>query len=89
MLILLDTRNYLAFGGQHIQDSWHLDLNGNFPTFAGWVLPTDKDILLIADDDQKRKRLWCGLAGWVLTDCGLPCRRYDGLVDRWACPQAV
>ena len=51
--IILDTRSYLAFGGQHISGAWHLDLNGNFPTFAGWVLPTDKQILLVADDYEK------------------------------------
>lgn len=51
--IVLDSRNYLSYGSQHIKGSWHLDLNGNFPTFAGWVLPTDKDILLIADDYDK------------------------------------
>jgi len=50
---VLDTRNYLAFGSQHIPKAWHLDLNGNFPTFAGWVLPTDKDFLLVADDYDK------------------------------------
>jgi glyoxylase-like metal-dependent hydrolase (beta-lactamase superfamily II)/rhodanese-related sulfurtransferase len=50
---LVDIRNYLAFGGQHIPNSWHLDLNGNFPTFAGWVLPTDKDFLIVADDYSK------------------------------------
>ncbi|MBN1932473.1 MAG: MBL fold metallo-hydrolase [Desulfobacterales bacterium] len=52
-LAVLDTRSYHAFAGQHIAASWHLDLNGNFPTFAGWVLPTDKDILLVADDYKK------------------------------------
>ncbi len=52
-IALLDTRGYHAFAGQHIPGVWHLDLNGNFPTFAGWVLPTDKDILLIADDYRK------------------------------------
>lgn len=51
--VLLDTRGYHAFASQHIPDVWHLDLNGNFPTFAGWVLPTDKDILLIAGDYKK------------------------------------
>jgi glyoxylase-like metal-dependent hydrolase (beta-lactamase superfamily II)/rhodanese-related sulfurtransferase len=50
---VLDTRSYHAFGGQHVPGSWHLDLNGNFPTFAGWVLPTDKDILLVAEDYKK------------------------------------
>lgn len=49
-MVVLDTRSYHAFASQHIAGAWHLDLNGNFPTFAGWVLPTDKDILLVADD---------------------------------------
>ena len=50
---VLDSRSYLAFGSQHIPGAWHLDLSGNFPTFAGWVLPTDKDFLLVADDYGK------------------------------------
>ena len=50
---LLDTRNFLAFGSQHIANSWHLDANGNFPTFAGWVLPIDKDFIIIADDHNQ------------------------------------
>jgi len=33
----------------HIPGAWSLDLNGNFPIFAGWVLSTDTDILLVAD----------------------------------------
>jgi glyoxylase-like metal-dependent hydrolase (beta-lactamase superfamily II)/rhodanese-related sulfurtransferase len=52
-VLVLDARSYHAFGSQHIPDAWHLDLNGNFPTFAGWLLPTDKDILLVAEDYQK------------------------------------
>ncbi|MFO7942782.1 MAG: rhodanese-like domain-containing protein [Anaerolineales bacterium] len=52
-IVLLDARGYHSFASQHIPGVWHLDLNGNFPTFAGWVLPTDKDILLIADDYKK------------------------------------
>lgn len=48
--LVLDTRSYHAYAGQHIPGAWHLDLNGNFPTFAGWVLPTDKDVFLVADD---------------------------------------
>ena len=45
--------------------AWHLDLNGNFPTFAGWVLPTDKDILLVADDyqDAVSRNLWARRVG--------------------------
>jgi glyoxylase-like metal-dependent hydrolase (beta-lactamase superfamily II)/rhodanese-related sulfurtransferase len=50
---VLDSRQHLAYGSQHIPGAWHLDLNGNFPTFAGWVLPTDKKLLLVADDYSK------------------------------------
>ena len=52
-VVVLDTRSYHAYAGQHIPGAWHLDLNGNFPTFAGWVLPTDKDILLVGEDYSK------------------------------------
>ena len=52
-IAVLDARSYHAFASQHIAEAWHLDLNGNFPTFAGWVLPTNKDILLVADDYKK------------------------------------
>lgn len=51
--LILDVRNYAAFAGFHIPGSWHLDLKGNFPTFAGWVMPPDRDILLVADTYQE------------------------------------
>lgn len=62
---VLDTRGYHSFAGQHIPGAWHLDLNGNFPTFAGWVLPTDMDFLLIADDHKKALEtvMWARRAG--------------------------
>ncbi len=52
-ILVLDTRGYHSFCSQHIPGAWHIDINGNFPIFAGWVLPIDKDILLVADDYQK------------------------------------
>jgi len=50
---VLDVRAYASFAGINIPRSWHLDLKGNFPTFAGWVMPTDRDILLVADSYQE------------------------------------
>ena len=50
---VLDVRTFLAYGSQHIDGAWHLDLNGNFPTFAGWVLPDNKKFLVVADDYEK------------------------------------
>ena len=63
--LVLDTRAYHAFGSQHVPGAWHLDLNGNFPTFAGWVMPLDTDILLIADDYEKalEANLWARRVG--------------------------
>lgn len=49
-VIVLDVRNYDAFAGHHIPGSYHNDLKGNFATFAGWILPSDQDIMLVADD---------------------------------------
>jgi glyoxylase-like metal-dependent hydrolase (beta-lactamase superfamily II)/rhodanese-related sulfurtransferase len=46
--IVLDIRPYEAFGGQHVPGAYHIDFSGNFSTFAGWVLPTDADILLVS-----------------------------------------
>ncbi len=79
--LVLDTRNYAAFAGFHIPGAWHIDLGGNFPTFAGWVLPPDSDILIVADSyqDAANARLWMqrvgmdrtaahlagGMQGWI------------------------
>jgi len=48
--IVVDTRDQLAFGGAHIPGAFGLSLKGNFATFAGWVLPPDKPLLLVLDD---------------------------------------
>ncbi len=63
--VVLDVRNYAAFAGFHIPGSWHLDLKGNFPTFAGWVMPGDRDILLVADSYQEAvtSSLWARRVG--------------------------
>lgn len=48
--VVLDCRNYDAFGGQHIANSYGIDFGGNFPTFSGWVIPPEKKILLVTPD---------------------------------------
>ncbi len=47
---VLDIRSFESFGGRHIPGSVALDTGGNFSTFAGWVLPPQDDILLVAED---------------------------------------
>jgi hydroxyacylglutathione hydrolase len=51
--IVLDIRNYEAFGGQHIPGAYHIDFGGNFVTFSGWILPPEKEILIVADSFEQ------------------------------------
>jgi rhodanese-related sulfurtransferase len=51
--LILDVRKYEAFGGQHIPGAYHIDVGGNFATFAGWVLPLKTDILLVTEGAQQ------------------------------------
>lgn len=64
-VIVLDARSYDAFGSQHIPGAWSIDFGGNFPTFSGWVLPTDKDILLVAEDYEEalQANIWAHRVG--------------------------
>ena len=51
--LVIDIRDYTAFGGAHIPGSYHLDLAGNFSTFAGWILPPDKSLLLLGNTEEE------------------------------------
>jgi len=54
--IIVDIRSYEAFGGQHVPGSYHIDFGGNFATFAGWVLPPNKDILIVAQSSEQAQQ---------------------------------
>lgn len=47
---VLDVRRFDAFAAQHVPGAFSIDSTGNLPTFAGWVTPPDRDILLVATD---------------------------------------
>jgi glyoxylase-like metal-dependent hydrolase (beta-lactamase superfamily II)/rhodanese-related sulfurtransferase len=51
--IVLDSRCYDAFGGQFIPGAYNIDYDGNFATFAGWILPPEKEILLVSDSPEQ------------------------------------
>ncbi|MBN2183762.1 MAG: MBL fold metallo-hydrolase [Candidatus Krumholzibacteriota bacterium] len=63
--LVVDVRSYGAFGSQHIPGSLHIDFGGNFPTFAGWVLPPESDILLVAYNYEEAlgARTWARRVG--------------------------
>lgn len=48
--IVVDTRPADAFAAGHVPGTLSIPLNGSFTTWAGWLLPYDRDVYLIADD---------------------------------------
>ena len=48
--LILDVRPKEAFAASHIPDSINIPLGDSLPTWAGWVLPYDRPILIVADD---------------------------------------
>jgi hydroxyacylglutathione hydrolase len=50
--IVVDTRMPHSFGGVHIKDTYSIWLGG-VPSFAGWVLPYDKPILLVLEEKEQ------------------------------------
>lgn len=53
--LVVDTRLPPAFGGAHIKGSYSIWLEGLSP-FAGWLLPYDKPILLVLEDQAHLDR---------------------------------
>ncbi|MGH2652436.1 MAG: MBL fold metallo-hydrolase, partial [Actinomycetota bacterium] len=47
--VLVDTRSAPAFGGGHIPGSVNVPLNRTFATYAGSVLPYDRDLYLLVE----------------------------------------
>jgi hydroxyacylglutathione hydrolase len=79
--IVLDIRSYDAFGGQHVPGSYHIDFGGNFSTFAGWILPPDKNILIVANSPAEAQE-----SGILLKRVGLDkaIGYLDGGLFAWA-----
>ncbi len=49
--IVLDTRPYHSFAGAHISGSYSISHHGNLATFAGWIIPPEKELILVLEQD--------------------------------------
>lgn len=47
--VVLDARRYESFGGMHVPCSINIDITGSFPVYCGWLLPPDRDLVLVAE----------------------------------------
>ncbi|MDH4238351.1 MAG: MBL fold metallo-hydrolase [Phycisphaerae bacterium] len=63
--VVVDIRAYETFGGQHVPGAYHIDFGGNFATFAGWILPPGKDILIIGNsfEQAQESAVWLKRVG--------------------------
>ena len=48
--VVVDTRPAAAFAAGHVPGTINIPLNGSFTTWAGWLLPYDRDVYLLVDD---------------------------------------
>jgi hydroxyacylglutathione hydrolase len=48
--LVIDLRDQIAFGGAHIPGAFGLGLGPNLSAWAAWVVPSDRPLLLVADD---------------------------------------
>lgn len=51
--VVVDTRPTAAFAQAHVPGTINIPLNRSFSTWAGWLLPYDRDIHLIVDDESR------------------------------------
>ena len=48
--VVVDLRDHLAFGGGHIPDALGIGADGSLSTWAAWMVPYEKPILLVAEN---------------------------------------
>ena len=79
--VVVDIRAYETFGGQHVPGAYHIDFGGNFATFAGWILPPGKDILIVGSSFEQAQEaaVWLKRVGLDRAVAYL-----DGGLFRWA-----
>lgn len=47
--MVVDVRSCSSFSAQHVPGSLNISTLGNFPTFAGWVIPPEAELLFVCD----------------------------------------
>lgn len=92
--VLVDVRSILAYGGGHVPGSINIALRDEFPTWAGAMLPSERPLLLVAENaaqahaaaeqlfriglDDVAGYLIDGMTDWQ--NAGLPL----GHIDEWS-----
>lgn len=51
--VVVDTRAAAEYAAGHVPGTINIPLNGSFTTWAGWLLPYDRDVYLLVDDARE------------------------------------
>jgi hydroxyacylglutathione hydrolase len=51
--LVIDTRQPESFAGGHIPKTINIPLNRSFSTWAGWLVPYDREFYLLVDDEDR------------------------------------
>lgn len=77
--ILVDTRNKAEFAKGHVKDSINIQNNNSLANWAGWMLPYDKKLVIVAEEGRQeeitRKLMRIGMDhidGFVTDLSGVP-----------------
>ncbi len=78
--LVLDVRDSLTFKSAFVPGSYCVPVKSNFSTFAGWVLPPDKELILVGDNPGEIEEAVVMLrrVGLDRTVCFL-----EGGIDQW------
>jgi hydroxyacylglutathione hydrolase len=86
--VAIDLRNPLAFGGGHLPGSFGIssssDGGGKLSTWASWVVPYDRPIVLVADDADPEAIVNRAVRKLVRVGLDEVVGYLDGGVDAWA-----
>lgn len=78
--MIVDVRSKEAFAAAHIPQAINIPLGDNLPSWAGWVLPYDRSILVVADEPSDVQHVVTHLLRVGFDDV----RGYlDGGMDAW------
>lgn len=78
--LFLDVRPKEAFAGAHVPNSINIPLGDNLPTWAGWVLPYDSPLMIVANDAGEVRDAATHLIRIGLDDI---CGYLDGGIRDW------
>jgi glyoxylase-like metal-dependent hydrolase (beta-lactamase superfamily II)/rhodanese-related sulfurtransferase len=59
--LVIDVRSFVEYSGAHVPGAYSIPLQGKFSTFAGWVIPFDQPLMLVAESDEELNEALLGL----------------------------